>query len=30
MEEVAISGTRAVDSSEFTLPVRNGVDAGGR
>lgn len=30
MEEVAVSEMRAVDSSEFTLPVRNGVDAGGR
>ena len=30
MEEVAISEMRAVDSSEFTLPMRNGVEAGSR
>lgn len=30
MEEVAVSEMRAVDSSEFTLPMRNGVDAGNR
>ncbi|WIY07385.1 hypothetical protein QRX60_17360 [Amycolatopsis mongoliensis] len=30
MEAVAISEMRAVDSSEFTLPMRNGVEAGSR
>ena len=30
MEEVAISEMRAVDSSEFTLPMKNGVGAGDR
>ncbi|WP_442875377.1 excisionase family DNA-binding protein [Amycolatopsis sp. NBC_00355] len=30
MEEVAVSEMRAVDSSEFTLPMRNGVEAGRR
>nr|WP_244180872.1 hypothetical protein [Amycolatopsis pretoriensis] len=30
METVAISEMRAVDSSEFTLPMRNGVEAGSR
>ncbi|MFJ7212657.1 hypothetical protein [Amycolatopsis sp. NPDC098790] len=29
MEEVAVAETRAVDSSEFTLPM-NGVDTGSR
>ncbi|WP_410595414.1 hypothetical protein [Amycolatopsis sp. lyj-23] len=30
MEEVAVSEMRAVDSSEFTLPIRNGVGGGSR
>ncbi|WIX93551.1 hypothetical protein QRY02_32045 [Amycolatopsis sp. DG1A-15b] len=30
MEEVAVSEMRVVDSNEFTLPMSNGVDAGGR
>jgi excisionase family DNA binding protein len=30
MEEVSVSEMRAVDSSEFTLPMTNGVDTGGR